>query len=591
MQPHQQQQYWQVLPQGTTTTRSGRVSNQPPRFTQYVSPSQLDSQLMGSQLVGQRGILVHHGDQHYPSQDGEPTTWQQQHQQAQPFQQALQPQQFQQLQPQQQPPQQYTHPGHQFQQQPVRYRTDQGDRRVAPRTDALPTAHVQWAVPGGLDQAVLAREYRPLGQQQFQPRFQPQQFPPQQQQQQQQQRPPQAGQDYYPHLPGGGYGMGEPIGPHFPGGHVPQQQQEQGQQQQHQQQQHYQQVQQQQGQQQQQQQQFSPPVLRRRLEDDADYRGLGYDGHYGFNDQDMYVGPTQIESPRGPHAEPAYYPPMYAGQQQQLYNPPQQYQQTGQHQPVPVTGQQYNQPQQSQQQQHQPAGQQQQPYHQQQQQSQQQQQMHQRPGRYQYQPENLGDDGYPDPDDKGPRPKGKVRKAVAVPQFACAKLAAHVTDNEFEAYNMPKNYLIRAIVEVVWDDGTLWGLGRQSLWQFIKSPSLEARGRKTIFTAMQAVETDAESNLRAIQSELPNTWPHDLAFQPLPVGLFNQSGRCLHYLAAWHHVREATPGTCTVGQAFAWINAKPSEWESLKAHWLVAARTASPLGKDDPYLYLPISVS
>ena len=102
---------------------------------------------------------------------------------------------------------------------------------------------------------------------------------------------------------------------------------------------------------------------------------------------------------------------------------------------------------------------------------------------------------------------------------------------------------------------------------------------------MQKLETDAESNLRALQSELPNTWPHDLAFQPLPVGLFNQSGRCLHYLAAWHHVREATPGTCTVGQAFAWINAKPSEWESLKAHWLVAARTASPLGKDDPYLY------
>ena len=66
--------------------------------------------------------------------------------------------------------------------------------------------------------------------------------------------------------------------------------------------------------------------------------------------------------------------------------------------------------------------------------------------------------------------------------------------------------------------GTLWGLGRQTLWQFCRNSSQEARGRKTIFTAMQKLEEEQESNLRALQTQLPPVWHPDLAFQPLPVG-------------------------------------------------------------------------
>ena len=191
----------------------------------------------------------------------------------------------------------------------------------------------------------------------------------------------------------------------------------------------------------------------------------------------------------------------------------------------------------------------------------------------------YGDDGFQE------EAGGKVtrRKVPPFPESMGSALASHTTDEEYDAYNMVKNYLFRSAVSPIWCDGSEWGVSREVIIQFVLFPATNTHGRATISRIVQKLEEVCESALRVLQAACKVLDPEQ-GFRALPPGLFNQCGPLLHYMASCVKIRDSSPGAHKLGYLFALHEARPTEWESMKAGWLVAAQYKSPLGREDKFL-------
>ena len=431
----------------------------------------------------------------------------------------------------------------QHQHQPVQ------SRRVAPRLEGAPPQHFSWAnePSNGMPPDVLAQSYRP----------------------------PHGGQGYE-NLPGGGFGFGEPSGPQFPGNQVQgggdsygQPHQERG----FQPQQVY-------SQQSQVQPMYSPPPVRRRLEDDTIHgygpggtqleypvtRGdLGPDGHQYYLAGGGMV-PAQLFQHHHQQAQQAG--PYYGGGQEPEQRPfrlPAQDQLSWG------------------------------PGHQDQHQSYQQQQQRLPPGpqHHHHQLQHSGGDRQTedeDYDENGSRRSRhshqKVRQAPPISELTSTRLASHTTFDEFDAYNMTKNYIPRGIVNCIWGDGSIWAIHLLALERLICTPTSACGGRTTLIAIIQTLERKCETAFRALQDFIALPRPVGRAYCEIPYSAFWMVGDLLNYLAACLKVRDQSPGANKLGYLFALFGARASEWEALKSAqcWLAAAKHRSPLGEMDQFL-------
>ena len=77
----------------------------------------------------------------------------------------------------------------------------------------------------------------------------------------------------------------------------------------------------------------------------------------------------------------------------------------------------------------------------------------------------------------------------------------------YDAYNMVKNYLFRAVVSAIWCDGSEWGVSREVIVKFVLFPATNTHGRATISRIIQKLEEVCESGLRVLQAAVKLQWP------------------------------------------------------------------------------------
>ena len=544
-------------------SRSGRPVVQPYALSYDINASQLDSQLAQSQrqfLEAQYPHLypppqqVEFSQQGYGLPQPQPMPQNQQYEQA-----YAQPQQFPSIRqgpamaPQGYAPQGFVQQGY----VPVRRarEVDPG-RRIAPRTEGVPPAHMAWAADNGIGQ-VINSEYRALRGQQ--------QFLQQQQQQQRQLFAPQSAQPRVFHQ------AFEQQSDRVYSALSPEQRAQREQQLLQQHVQARSDVQQQQPQYQQQfpppgQQQFSPPSQRVR----SDVQDDGFSGGWwGGETYGPQFGPdgTQLETQREYAPEDEFTQQGYAPEPvPQGYAPahsPQGFAPAQGYAPAPA-------PHPAQLEQHRqqsfvrrPAG-------------------HVQQG---YVEEILGDDGFPDQD----QPQGRVRKVRLCPPYpenVSASLYAHTVQDEWEAYQFTKNHVQKTLVSSVWGDGSIWGGHTEALVNFERAPSQGAQGKHAVYTIVQKLESKCDSALRMLQRSSKSLQP-SIGLVALPSGIYDQCHPLHHYMAGVFQVKNASPGANKLGYVFALMCSLPSEWEGLKTgtQWVTMAKFSSPLGEDDPFLW------
>ena len=93
-----------------------------------------------------------------------------------------------------------------------------------------------------------------------------------------------------------------------------------------------------------------------------------------------------------------------------------------------------------------------------------------------------------------------MRQAAPVSELTSTRLASHTTFDEFDAYNMQKNYIPRGIVNCIWADGSIWAIHLLALERLICNPTMACGGRTTLIAITQTLERKCETAFRALQA-------------------------------------------------------------------------------------------